>query len=185
MSILSAIGESHSTARPRELAHRQRRKAPRSGGGLIGVEGIIGVEGKGVRVFKRKLGKAHSKPRSHEYLARAADLELPLLRRWQHKIATRSAVAALFVERKPRFLDAGGLVANGIPPRALIRVSIHKGFGLTTVPFAGLLEGAILDRWAGGPNAAQPELYPSATPTYGAKPLMARKACSRATPGRG
>jgi hypothetical protein len=42
------------------------------------------VEGKG-RVFTRKLGGAHSKTRSREHVARAVDLELPLLRHWQHE----------------------------------------------------------------------------------------------------
>jgi hypothetical protein len=44
----------------------------------------MGVEGKG-RVFTRKLGGAHSKTRRHECFARAVDLELPLLRQWQHE----------------------------------------------------------------------------------------------------
>jgi hypothetical protein len=42
------------------------------------------VEGMG-RVFTRKQAKAHSKRRSHDCLARAVDLELPLLRLWQHE----------------------------------------------------------------------------------------------------
>jgi hypothetical protein len=53
-----------------------------------GAVGQLDVEGKG-RVFTRKLGKirnlAHSKPRSHDWLAKAEDLELPLLRPWQHE----------------------------------------------------------------------------------------------------
>jgi len=51
------------------------------------------VEGEG-RVFTRKPAKIHSKTRHHEAFAKAVDLELPLLRTWQHKIATRSAAAA-------------------------------------------------------------------------------------------
>ena len=35
---------------------------------------------------------------------------------------------------------------------------LHKGFGSLRHPVANLLEGAILDWRAGGPNAAQPEL---------------------------
>jgi hypothetical protein len=56
--------------------------------GAVGQLAVEGVEGKG-RVFTRKLGKirnlVHSKPRTHDYLAKAGDLELPLLRLWQHE----------------------------------------------------------------------------------------------------
>jgi hypothetical protein len=44
----------------------------------------MGVEGKG-RVFTRKLGEAHDKARRHDIFATAVDLELPLLRHWQHE----------------------------------------------------------------------------------------------------
>ena len=46
--------------------------------------GLIGVEGKG-RAVTRQSGWAHGMPRSHDCLARAVDLELPVLRHWQHK----------------------------------------------------------------------------------------------------
>jgi hypothetical protein len=45
--------------------------------------GLIGVEGKDR--IARQIGRCHSKPRNRDCLARAVDLELPLLRRWQHK----------------------------------------------------------------------------------------------------
>ena len=70
------------------LARNRPRKQAR------GVIRQIGVEGKG-RVFTRTLGKARSKVRRREILARAVDLELPLLRHRQHEIATRGTVAAL------------------------------------------------------------------------------------------
>jgi hypothetical protein len=46
--------------------------------------------------------------------------------------------------------------AHGLYGRTLVRLSL-EGFRLNRRPFAGLLERAILERVAGGPNAAQPE----------------------------
>jgi hypothetical protein len=43
------------------------------------------VEGKG-RVCTRREAKAHSKMRCRDCLAKAVDLELPLLQPWQHEI---------------------------------------------------------------------------------------------------
>lgn len=74
------------------LAHYRRRKPARGAVRQIGVEG--GIEGKG-RVFTPKRGQARSKTCRHDGFAKAVDLELPLLRRRQHKIATRGTVAAL------------------------------------------------------------------------------------------
>jgi hypothetical protein len=62
------------------------------------------VEGMG-RVLTPKLGEAHDKVRRHDAFARAVDLELPLLRFWQHKTATRSAAAALLSKRSRGFLS--------------------------------------------------------------------------------
>ena len=45
---------------------------------------LMDVEGMG-RVFTRKRGEAHSNMRAHECFARTVDLELPLLRHWQHE----------------------------------------------------------------------------------------------------
>jgi hypothetical protein len=52
--------------------------------GAVGQLDVEGVEGKG-RVFTRRLGGIHSKPHRHDWLAKAGDPELPLLRLWQHE----------------------------------------------------------------------------------------------------
>jgi len=52
--------------------------------GAVGQLDVEGVEGKG-RVSTRKLGGVHSKPHRHDWLAKAGDPELPLLRLWQHE----------------------------------------------------------------------------------------------------
>jgi len=44
----------------------------------------MGGEGGG-RVFTRKLGGVHNNTRRRDEFARAVDLELPLLRQWQHE----------------------------------------------------------------------------------------------------
>jgi hypothetical protein len=49
--------------------------------GQLDVEGVEGMD----RVFTRKLVAVHSKPHRHDWLAKAGDLELPLLRLWQHE----------------------------------------------------------------------------------------------------
>jgi hypothetical protein len=77
MSILSAIGNSHCGGPARVLAQQRWRKAAQE------AVGQLDVEGKG-RVLPRKSG-AHSKPRTHDFLAKAGDLELPLLQPWQHE----------------------------------------------------------------------------------------------------
>jgi hypothetical protein len=61
------------------LAQHWRREAAQKGGGLMGFTGLG-------RVFTRKAAEAHSKARSHDGFAKAVDLELPLLRPWQHEI---------------------------------------------------------------------------------------------------
>src|SRR6266568_5517680 len=48
--------------------------------------------------------------------------------------------------------------ASGQAGRALYPDVLHKGFGLAAVRSPLFLEGATLERRAGGPNAAQPEL---------------------------
>jgi hypothetical protein len=45
----------------------------------------MGFKGMG-RVFTRKLGGAHSVARRRVSFAKAVDLELPLLRSWQHEL---------------------------------------------------------------------------------------------------
>ena len=109
------------------------------------------VEGEG-RVFTRKLGKirnlAHDKTRRHEAFARAVDLELPLLRLWQHKIATRSATAALQSSAADVSVAHGLIAAADMAARRSGCPS--QGLRLGCRPFADLLEGR---HWTGGPGA--------------------------------
>jgi hypothetical protein len=58
------------------------------------------------RKIPRKSG-AHSEARSHDWLAKAEDLELLVLRLWQHE--TCDPYHCGCAEALPRFLDAGGL----------------------------------------------------------------------------
>jgi hypothetical protein len=62
----------------------------------------MGFKGRGRGLTPEQAG-AHSNTRLHEAFAEAVDLELPLLRHWQHKTATRSAAAARLAQ--PRFLS--------------------------------------------------------------------------------
>ncbi len=87
------------------------------------------------------------------------------------KLATRSAAAAR-VTAPPRFLVAYGQSRAARWPHANPGV-LPKGFGSFRRPFARLPRGALLDRRAGGPNAAQPDTQPSAPLTYGRIPPMA------------
>jgi hypothetical protein len=71
---------------------------------------------------------------------RAVDLKIPLLRQWQHELATRSAAAAPH-RREPRFLVTFGQAANDPFGRALIRVSFTRVSARFAWPSAELLEG--------------------------------------------
>jgi len=71
------------------------------------------VEGKD-RAFARQFRRVHSKPHRHDCVAKAGDLELPLLRRWQHKIATRITVAALKAKRCPGFSSLTVLILRAV-----------------------------------------------------------------------
>ena len=59
----------------------------------------------------RQFSVAHSKPRSHDCLAKAVSLELPLLRHWQHKICDPFNGRARHDAAK--FSLASGSTANG------------------------------------------------------------------------
>jgi hypothetical protein len=115
------------------------------------------VEGMG-RVCTRKLAKAHSKTRCHDGFARAVVLELPLLQPWQHKTLRPVALRPRLKAAQPRFLSLTASHERQSYRRTLIRVSFTRVSARFAVRSPDFLEGTILDRRAGGPNAAQPEL---------------------------
>jgi hypothetical protein len=133
------------------------------------------VEGKG-RVCTRKEAKAHSKMRRRDCLARAVDLELPLLQPWQHETLRPVALRPRHTKRcrglssltvRSRTAKQGPRADPGV---------LHKGFGSFRRPFARLprggdpgLAGRRPERGTTGTNNRQQDI------TYGSSPLMARE----------